>query len=865
MKRIIFCLITVVMLVMMMLPADIAVAKGHRVHDLGATNTTSESNGDDIAVPKGRGGKIHTANDETNESTVADLVADFVFDVPGCPLCEGITFTDQSTGGTEPYKYDWDFGDGGSSSKKNPTHYYTSCGNYTVTLTVTDRAGDVDTESNTVTVGEALKATTQLDGDITPMAVVGSWPRCVDGCTANDVEINSVWLDIPTGDYTPGQTITGNVWMNLYFHRTNTYCIIVVADLYEAGNITELNWVSNVIEYNDHGGDQTYPMGSVNWTYGKLFEMRNVLVEWSQNDPGDGCPEDCSVYHSPSKCTKVSNIIVRTPLVAEFSAEPVCYCNDTMFTDETTGGNTDEPYTYSWDFGGGYNYTGEDPTGLKNPVIHYYAHGIYNVTLNVTDFDGETSSVSHDVTVYPNPICHITADPGTEVCASNNVTLTEDSGDAVSWDWTTAETTQSIVVSTSGTYGVTITDENGCESYCEVEVTVYEEPTCHITADPGTEVYAGTEVTLTEDSGDAVSWDWTTAETTQSIVVSTSGTYGVTITGDNGCTHHCEITVTVLPPPPPPPRRGGGGCPTNKYLTVDWEGNNTTKLLYSNDQLAVDLLGPSTDGIHSLFLEKGTHAPIVDGETYYLIVVRELEGTEIPALQEDYVALVVFNITPDDAVFDRDIFLTLGLDELQLPENIIEGTITMVYYDDISGTWVELEFEAGGPPNSVAELSLSTALNHFSIFGVLAELEPISPPPQANFVASGLSIEPSVEKIWEIVTFVTKTGESVTITANVVNDGGQEGTYTVVLKLNGETVDTKTVTLGAGQSQQVSFTVSGLDYGQYEVEVAGLSDEFTTSRAITWWLIIVLIVALGLIIWGVVWGRRRRRRAHQEV
>ena len=119
---------------------------------------------------------------------------------------------------------------------------------------------------------------------------------------------------------------------------------------------------------------------------------------------------------------------------------------------------------------------------------------------------------------------------------------------------------------------------------------------------------------------------------------------------------------------------------------------------------------------------------------------------------------------------------------------------------------------------------------------------------------------PSVEK----TIFVTKTGESVTITANVVNDGGQSGTYTVELKLNGQIVDTKTVTLGAGQNQQMSFSRSGLNDGQYDVNVAGLSGTFTASRTINWWLIILIIVAVGLIIWGVVWGRRRRRKATQE-
>jgi hypothetical protein len=55
-----------------------------------------------------------------------------------------------------------------------------------------------------------------------------------------------------------------------------------------------------------------------------------------------------------------------------------------------------------------------------------------------------------------------------------------------------------------------------------------------------------------------------------------------------------------------------------------------------------------------------------------------------------------------------------------------------------------------------------------------------------------------------------------------------------------------------------------LDYGQYDVEVAGLSGEFTVSQTLTWWLIILIIIAIGLIIWGVVWGLRRRRKAQQE-
>jgi hypothetical protein len=269
----------------------------------------------------------------------------------------------------------------------------------------------------------------------------------------------------------------------------------------------------------------------------------------------------------------------------------------------------------------------------------------------------------------------------------------------------------------------------------------------------------------------------------------------------------------------------------------------------------VDLLGPSLDLSHNLFLGRGTHAPVVITKTHYLIVVRELE--EIPALPQNMQAIVVFNITPADAEFDRDIFLTLGLDESLLPANALN--VSMAYYDDINALWAPLDYEAGGP-SGVAELTLSAPINHFSIYGILAELGG-TPTPPAHFVPGGLTIVPDVEKI---SAFVTRTGETVTITANIANDGGQEGAYTVVLKLNGQQVDTKTVTIAAGQTKQVTFTRSGLDYGHYDVEVAGLTGDFTTSRTITWWLIILIVFAIGLIIWVILWATKRRKRAAQE-
>ena len=83
-----------------------------------------------------------------------------------------------------------------------------------------------------------------LFGAFAPAAMAGVWPRCVDGCTANDVEINRIWLEVP-GSCTPGDTVTADVWMRLHFHRVKTYCIIIVADLYEDGGLIQSNWISD--------------------------------------------------------------------------------------------------------------------------------------------------------------------------------------------------------------------------------------------------------------------------------------------------------------------------------------------------------------------------------------------------------------------------------------------------------------------------------------------------------------------------------------------------------------------------------------------------------------------------------------------
>tara|TARA_R100000773_G_C4221090_1_gene119986 strand:- start:2267 stop:4294 length:2028 start_codon:yes stop_codon:yes gene_type:complete len=163
-------------------------------------------------------------------------------------------------------------------------------------------------------------------------------------------------------------------------------------------------------------------------------------------------------------------------------------------------------------------------------------------TITYTDTDAETATF--DLTINTLPSVTVSVSAGT-ICVGESTTIT--ASGASTYSWSNGETGSSITVSptTTTTFTATGTDSNGCVSAGSTTITVNALPTVEIS---GTLTYcAGGSTTLTATAG-LSSYLWSTGATTQSITVSTAGSYTVTGTDSNGCSAtSAASTVTELP------------------------------------------------------------------------------------------------------------------------------------------------------------------------------------------------------------------------------------------------------------------------------------------------------------------------------
>jgi hypothetical protein len=245
---------------------------------------------------------------------------------------------------------------------------------------------------------------------------------------------------------------------------------------------------------------------------------------------------------------------------------------------------------------------------------------------------------------------------------------------------------------------------------------------------------------------------------------------------------------------------------------VDFEGKITRVPMGPSGEAEETVKASSPDGRHTLEIFSGTIARGRDGKIVNLVQINE---TQLPPLPDGKVAMSkAYDFKPDGVIFSTPVVISLGYDINHLPKKV--ASVDLAYYSaDLK--WVELKANSG----SVAEAGkTSSPVDHLTTYAVLASKMP------AVFKAKNLSISPSSTRTWGIFAFAVRTGTNANISVDVVNEGGQKGNYSAVLKVNGKEIEKKSVLLEPNQGNKVHFELVGISRGHYSIEVGGLTGEF---------------------------------------
>ena len=390
-----------------------------------------------------------------------------------------VQFTDTSTGIVDSWA--WDFGDGTTSTLQNPTHTYTAEGNYTVTLTASNDAGE---------------STHSLENFISVLPYVP--PK-------------------PVADFTAAPT-SGHVPLPVQFTDLSTG--VVDSWLWDFGDGT-----TSTLQHPSH----TYTMPG----------DYNVTLTVTNAGGSDTITKYAFIHISEQPSGPV----------ADFTASPTTGCPTPLpvqFTDLSTG----NPTSWYWQFGDGMCSI------LQNPQHIYNDHGTFNVSLTVVNADGSDTITKYEyITVCPvplPPVANFTASP-TSGQAPLSVQFTDlSTGIIDTWAWTfgDGETSSlqnpSHTYTSAGTYSVTltVTNEGGDDSITKQQyITVSPQPVkpvADFTAYPTTGCPPPLSVQFTDTSANTpTSWYWQFGDGDTSTLqnpqhtYSANGTYSVTLTATN--------------------------------------------------------------------------------------------------------------------------------------------------------------------------------------------------------------------------------------------------------------------------------------------------------------------------------------------
>jgi PKD repeat protein len=325
-----------------------------------------------------------------------------------------VQFTSTASGGTSPYTDAWTFGDGTSSSAPNPSHTYSTTGNFTAKLTVTDSAGHTASASLAITVSSAgtplsVTASANVTTGTAPLAVQfratarGGTSPYTYAWTFGDGASSSAQNPTHTYSAAGSYTATVSVTDSQSNHVSQSIAISVTAPagptVAISANVTsgaaplDVGFQSTVTggitpyAYHWNFGDGTSSTAtnpSHTFSTAGNFTAKLTVTDSTGQTGSATLAIRVSSAGTPLAVTASANVTSGTvPLAVGFSSSP-------------TGGSG--AYSYHWTFGDGGTSTKNDPSHT------YSSAGTYAANVTVTDSKGHTAGATVAISAGPAPL-----------------------------------------------------------------------------------------------------------------------------------------------------------------------------------------------------------------------------------------------------------------------------------------------------------------------------------------------------------------------------------------------------------------------------------------------------------------------------
>ncbi|HKK61585.1 MAG TPA: FG-GAP-like repeat-containing protein [Bacteroidales bacterium] len=544
------------------------------------------------------------APEQTFKITV--IRADFVAD----SACKGVSthFTDISlTGGTEITDWEWDFGDGSTSTLQHPTHTYATAGTFDVQLVA------ISSEYSDTITKQVIVKPRPITNFTTDLVCQGTATSFINATDHNTLAIESWQWNFGDGSISNAEQPGSHGYLNTGEYNASLIAVadngcsdtathIVTVAGYPASSIS----VDGPLSFCSGDSVSLSVESDSMYNYQWLLNGANITGADSSIFKALGAGQySARITNTTGNCITVSD--EATVNVAGSPASPtITAAGSTTFcsSDSVILSVTDNPdYSYKWKLNGG---------SVGSNSNNYTAKSSGAYSLDVTNSAGcsNTSSNTILVTVLPVPTMPtVNMSGSTTFCDGQSVNLSVTGNPAMEYQWKNGEitiegaTNSNYLAEASGDYKLKITNTKGCAvETTPVEVQVYPNPVKPVVAEinGNTNFCPGTEVTLeVTNAGQQYTFQWKRsgipipgADQSRYSGKLTAGEYSVVVSREI-CSDESEpLTLTTLPAPEKPEIIAKGpniwylACSNDSATAYKWY-RNSTEITGVNDYIFV--------------------------------------------------------------------------------------------------------------------------------------------------------------------------------------------------------------------------------------------------------------------------------------